>query len=89
MTFDFVTLTLFIIGKGYILELYNIIILYNLYYTQGLLLTDMRECLMGRWDNGTMGRLPSIIWKVLNVTKSKVTMSIPTPMSPKAAKRES
>ena len=49
----------------------------------------MRKGLMGRWDNGTMGRLPSIIWKVLNVTKSKVTMSISTPMSPKAAKRES
>ena len=53
VTFDFVTLRWFIIGKGYILELYNIIILYNLYYTQGLLLTDMRECLMGQWDDGT------------------------------------
>ena len=53
MTFDFVTLRWFIIGKGYILELYNIIILYNLYYTKRLLLMNMRDCLMGQWDDGT------------------------------------
>ena len=41
---------------------------------------------MGQWDDGTFALNN---WKVLNVTKSKVTMSISTPMSPKAAKRES